>query len=195
MKQLIRLKQQFYLYGYSRETLLVKFRTIKSKDLGATPELGATVELSQIKNESLDDIIAKLVQKAEEAKAKEQAEQDALALKEQELEQLRSIIDEQKHELGQLQIALRTVEAIKTSLTINGDGEKAKHELKQVVEENQRLKKANHHLTQQLASLQEQYNLLAVEVEDSRKVAKFKEKFEQQLTALLEVVKSFDPKP
>ncbi len=182
----MKLENQFFLYD-GKESQLVKFRKMKIKDLAKTPTLGETIELERSKDRSLESIIKDLVQQAQQEQAKQQARKDKLVKLKQQVQRLEQKLQEKADEVKRLNHDLNLVGRLKV---VSGSADN--EALQKVLDERHSLEKEKKALGKQLQDLQQQYEILATNIEQQSEFTKIKEKVKQKVHELLELLESVD---
>ena len=182
----MKLENQFYLYD-GKDSQLVKFRKMRIKDLAKTPTLGETIELERSKDRSLESIIKDLVKQAQQEQEKQQARKDKLLKLEQLVQQLEQKLREKDELIKRLNHDLDLVGRLKviSSSTSN-------EALQKVLDERHLLEKDKKSLEKQLHNLQQQYEILATDIEQRNEFIKIKEKIKLKLQELLNLLESID---
>ncbi len=182
----MKLENQFFLYD-GKESQLVKFRKMKIKDLAKTPTLGETIELERSKDRSLESIIKDLVQQAQQEQAKQQARKDKLVKLKQQVQRLEQKLQEKADEVKRLNHDLNLVGRLKV---VSGSADN--EALQKVLDERHSLEKEKKALGKQLQDLQQQYEILATNIEQQSEFTKIKEKVKQKVQELLKLLESVD---
>ena len=187
--QVMKLENQFYLYN-GKDSQLVKFRKMKIKDLAKTPTLGETIELVRSKDRSLESIIKDLVQRAQQEQEKQKAREDKLVKLEQQVQRLEQKLLEKEEHIKRLNHDLDLVGRIKIVTGSSADNEA----LQKVLDERHSLEKERKSLEKQLLDMQQQYEVLATNIEQQNEFTKIKEKVKQKIQELLTLLESVDLK-
>jgi len=185
----MKLKKRFYIFD-GQSTNLVKFRKIKIKDLAKTPTLGETIAIEKSMDQSLDSIIKKLAQQAQESQAKKDAREDELVQLQKQVKKYQDSLQEKDKEIELMQ---QQIDVIRTIKVVSGDGT-SNEELQSVLDERKTLKKELIALEKKLAALQKQYDVLADNIDQFNSFVKQKEKIKKKFNELTELMESFDLK-